>query len=165
MNNDERLHKGQQARRTQRAKWETYISPWGTHKTDLPDSAEEYEVLAKEHNKLDEMFDEPDRPIGVFDQVEVDHHVELERQRLLKDWRDVDATKDELEEFQQSTFGRSSQELDNTAQSARESLFASRKLISNAAPRVPRQSPASQDQEEEMRLDRRWLCRLRANAP
>lgn len=84
-------------------RWETYTSRWGQHGSDDEDAgltlaSEEYEFFTEEHDPLDEIFDEPDRPIGAFKPAEIDHHLEVQRQKRLKSFRATEATDDQLEE-------------------------------------------------------------------
>lgn len=105
------------------------------------EAAEEYEHLTASPNPLTKIFDEPDRPIGVFDRAEVDHDLEKERQLELKKWRKRGYKGQEIEDLQRGFFGMGSAELDNRAKNAQQTLITSRRLLPASAPKQQSASP------------------------
>ena len=127
----DKVEKDQKGSFDAREKWSDYIAKWDPDQVGpmhLQAAAEEYEEFPMEHDPIDDIFDEPDRPIGAFDEAEVAYHVEVERQKLLKEWKASGATPVQLEAFQQQHFSMSSAELDKRGNEAREALIADCKL-------------------------------------
>lgn len=149
--------KAERDRKGERAKWEAYTSNWASQDSaDIvrPMRGEEYDILAEQHDALDDIFDEPEYPVGVFDEAEVDYCVERERQKEIKKLRAQGATDDQLEDWHQNIFGTTSKKIDELGEEARQALVASRKLLPKvppkASPKSPMKSPSTKRKRESL---------------
>ena len=93
--------------------------------------------------RLEDIFDEPDAPIGIFDQNEVDHCFERERKVVVKDLRAGGMSENEIEETMVECTGMSSTELEEKGNSARQALVTAGKMSPG---RRAGQAPASRPQ-------------------
>jgi len=115
----------------------SYVAKFETSgRPDLqtPLEGEEYDMIAVERASwdLDDIFIPPSEPQGIFDQAEVDYHVEKGRQKVIAKLRRQGATDADIEAMHLHAFKMSSAEMDAKAEAATKALIKSRKLLPKA---------------------------------